>query len=347
MGAKGKTIGKAAIVLLIGGTALFFLAAKTVTFLFVPPVTRDAERTPVVVDIPNGATLREAAGQLRRNKLITSSGMFVAIGKLVGLERRVIPGEYAFHPQMRPLEILYMMKEGRVLQYEVTIPEGYSLAQIARTMEMKKLVPADEFIRRATDVEFIRSLGYDAGSLEGYLYPESHFFTKRTGVDGILKALVRRFESVYSPELKSRAAAIGMTQNQVVTLASIIEKESSSDAERPLVSSVFHNRLRRGIPLQSDPTVIYAIPNFNGNLTRKNLMLKSPYNTYRVRGLPPGPIANPGKASLLAALYPATSEYLYFVSKKDGTHFFSKSLSEHNKAVQKYQLRRSKTRKGP
>jgi UPF0755 protein len=242
---------------------------------------------------------------------------------------------------MLPLVIFVLKKSGRVVQYEITIPEGYTLAQISRVVEEKRLARSDEFIRRATDPVFLQSLGYDTDSLEGYLYPESYYFSKRVGSEGILRALVKRFEAVYTPEMEKRAEEIGMTRLEVVTLASIIEKETSVEEERPVVSAVFHNRIKKKIPLQSDPTVIYGLPHFNGNLTRKNLKNRSPYNTYRVKGLPPGPIANPGKASLWAALNPAPVEYLYFVSKNDGTHYFSKTLTEHNRAVQKYQRRRS------
>lgn len=336
--ARQKRIGRMAVVLLLIGTVFLFVVVQEVTFLYIPP---DRERVQKVLEIPEGTTLRETARLLFQNGLITSVESFVVVGKLLAIERRIIPGEYAFHTQMLPLEIIKLIKSGRVVQYEITIPEGYTLAQISRVVEEKSLVRSEEFIRRATDPVFIQSLGYDADSLEGYLYPESYYFSKRVGSDGILRALVKRFEAVYTPEMEKRAGEIGMTRLEVVTLASIIEKETAVEEERPLVSAVFHNRIKKKIPLQSDPTVIYGLPHFNGNLTRKNLRARSPYNTYRVKGLPPGPIANPGKASLLAALNPASSDYLYFVSKNDGTHYFSRTLAEHNRAVQKYQKHRS------
>jgi len=327
-----------AIALLLIGTVFLFGVVQEVTFLYIPP---DRERVQRVLEIPEGTTLRETARLLFQNGLITRVESFVVVGKLLAIERRIIPGEYAFHTQMLPLEIIGLIKSGRVIQYEITIPEGYALAQIGRVVEEKGLARADEFIRRATDPVFIQSLGYEADSLEGYLYPESYYFSKRVGSEGILRAMVKRFEAVYTPDMEKRADEIGMTRLEVVTLASIIEKETSVDEERPVVSAVFHNRIKKKIPLQSDPTVIYGLPHFNGNLTRKHLKIRSPYNTYRVKGLPPGPIANPGRASLWAALNPVSSEYLYFVSKNDGTHYFSRTLAEHNRAVQKYQRRRS------
>jgi UPF0755 protein len=336
---RQRRIGRVAVVFLLIGTVFLFVVVQEVTFLYIPP---DRERVQKVLEIPEGATLRETARLLFQNGLITGVESFVVVGKLLAIERRIIPGEYAFHTQMLPLEIIGLIKSGRVVQYEITIPEGYTLAQISRVVEEKKLARSEEFIRRATDPVFLQqSLGLDADSLEGYLYPESYYFSKRVGSEGILRAMVKRFETVYTPEMEKRAEEIGMTRQEVVTLASIIEKETSVDEERPVVSAVFHNRIKKKIPLQSDPTVIYGLPHFNGNLTRKNLKIRSPYNTYRVKGLPPGPIANPGKASLWAALNPASSDYLYFVSKNDGTHYFSKTLAEHNRAVQKYQRRRS------
>jgi peptidoglycan lytic transglycosylase G len=329
-----------AVALLLVGTALLFAVVQEVSFLYIPP---DRERTQKMLEIPEGTTLRETARLLFQNGLITSVQSFVVVGKLLAIEHRIIPGEYAFHTRMLPLEIIALIKSGRVIQYEITIPEGYTLSQISHLVEEKGLARSDEFIQQATDPAFIQSLGYDGHSLEGYLYPETYYFSKRVGSEGILRALVKRFEAVYSPAMDHQAKEIGMTRKEVVTLASIIEKETSVDGERPVISAVFHNRIKKNIPLQSDPTVIYALPHFDGNLTRRHLKTRSPYNTYRVKGLPPGPIANPGAASLWAAVNPAAVDYLYFVSKNDGTHHFSKTLAEHNRAVQKYQ--RSRTAK--
>ena len=158
--------------------------------------------------------------------------------------------------------------------------------------------------------------------------------------EDLIGAMVKRFREVFLPEWTLRAKALKMSVHQIITLASIIEKETGAAFERPLISSVFHNRLKKGMRLSSDPTVIYGIRNFNGNLTRKDLETVTPYNTYRIKGLPPGPIANPGIDSIKAALYPAETDYLYFVSKKDATHQFSTNLKDHNRAVRQYQLRR-------
>jgi UPF0755 protein len=204
-------------------------------------------------------------------------------------------------------------------------------------LQDKQLVDKEAIIKLSREPQFIRSLEIQANSLEGYLFPSTYYITRKTAPEEIIRMMVRAFQQIYTHEFEQRAQDLHLTQHQVVTLASIVEKETSLDEERPLVSAVFHNRLRRHIPLQSDPTVIYAVPNFDGNLKRVHLKMNSPYNTYRWPGLPPGPIANPGKAAIYAALYPASVDYLFFVSRNDGTHYFSRSLQEHNLAVGMYQ----------
>jgi UPF0755 protein len=242
---------------------------------------------------------------------------------------------------MQPLKLLEILKEGRVILHEIRIPEGYNARQVGRLLEEKGLLTQETFTPLIHDPDFIRRLGIDATSLEGYLFPETYYFSKHVQGEEVIETMVSRFKRAIPLEWSQRARELRLTEHQMVTLASIIEKETGVDDERPLISAVFHNRLKRHIPLQSDPTVIYALPDFTGNLTRKHLSRASPYNTYRVKGLPPGPIANPGAKSLEAALYPADVNYLYFVSKNDGSHYFSMTLVEHNRAVQYYQPRRS------
>ena len=181
-------------------------------------------------------------------------------------------------------------------------------------------------------------MGIPGKTVEGYLFPETYFFQKQASAEKIIRAMIGRFKSVFTKEWKNRAQELGFSVHEIVTLASIIEKETGVAKERSIISSVFHNRLEKGIRLASDPTVIYGIENFDGNLTRQDLRTRTPYNTYTNYGLPPGPIANPGKAALEAALYPADTPYLYFVAKPDNTHHFSTTLAEHNRAVRKYQL---------
>jgi UPF0755 protein len=177
-----------------------------------------------------------------------------------------------------------------------------------------------------------------AETFEGYLFPDTYLFPKDTTSEEIISTMVKRFRSVFKPEWKNRAEALGFSIHQVVTLASIVEKETGVASERPVISSVFHNRLKRKMRLESDPTVIYGIKDFDGNITKKHLAEPTPYNTYVIRGLPPGPIANAGVGAFEAVLFPADTKFLYFVSKKDTTHQFSTNIKDHNRAVRKYQL---------
>ncbi len=329
-------------VVLTISTLFLVLARPFLTFLYHSSPTIPGESREVLIDIPRGASLRQTANLLLEGGLISNADWFVAAGKILWIEHRIKPGEYLFHSEDLPVELIARLRAGDVLQVPVTIPEGFSIRQISEHLEQKGLAPGAEFIARAMDPGFVQTLGLPGPTLEGYVYPDSYFFTKQTGIDTILRTMVGRFHEVFTDEMKARGLEIGMTVHEVVTLASIIEKETGAAEERKRISSVFHNRLRKRIRLQSDPTVIYAIPNFDGNLTRKHLKFPSPYNTYYARGLPPGPIASPGKEALLAVLYPEKSAFLYFVSRNDGTHQFSRTLSEHNRAVDQYQRRRGR-----
>ena len=293
-----------------------------------------------IIDIPDGASFRQVAALLKREGVIASQWAFLLLGKLTAADRKILAGEYALHSGMRPPDILADMQNGRVVLHSVTIPEGLTAVQIADLLEQKGLAEKGEFIGLVHDRNFIRSLSLETASLEGYLFPDTYRFPRGEKVRDVIQTMVAGLWRVFTPELQTRAREVNMTPHQVLTLASLIEKETSVGEERALVSSVFHNRLKRRIPLQSDPTVIYGLAAFNGNLTKRDLAVASPYNTYRVAGLPPGPIAGPGADSIRAALYPASTNYLYFVARNDGTHKFSSTLIEHNRAVDKYQPRR-------
>ena len=294
-----------------------------------------------IVDIPDGMPLRQLAARLERERLIRSQTAFMLLGKLLGADRHIQAGEYAVHAGMRPRAMLADFMSGHVVLHPVTIPEGYTVVELAQVFAQQGVADPEALINLARDREFIRSLDIDAASLEGYLFPNTYKFARRTKAREVLKEMVQGLRNVLTPDLQQRAQDIHMTLHQVLTLASVIEKETGAEQEREMISSVFHNRLRRGIPLQSDPTVIYGLDYFDGNIRKKDLDSKSPYNTYRYRGLPPGPIANPGLGSIRAALYPAPTRHLYFVSRNDGTHEFSSTLAEHNRAVDKYQRRRA------
>lgn len=296
----------------------------------------------VIVNVRPGQTLRTTADILQQANLIKSRLKFILMSRIKGLDKHLKAGEYRFSAAMAPRQILEIMVKGEVNLHKLTVPEGYSIPQIAVLVENANFGSKIDFIKTATDTVLAGKNGIEAATFEGYLFPDTYFFPREVAMEQIISAMVNRFWSVFTPEWKERAKDLGFTVHQIVTLASIIEKETGAAFERPIISSVFHNRLKKGMRLESDPTVIYGLKIFDGNLTRKHLSTHTPYNTYKIRGLPAGPIANPGRASLEAALYPESSAFIYFVSKKDNTHYFSTNLKEHNQAVRKYQLRRKK-----
>jgi len=293
-----------------------------------------------VITVLPGQHFKMIASQLEEAGIIGDSLRFKLFARFKGYDKRIKAGEYRLSAALSPKQVLEIMVSGKVALYKITIPEGYNLVQIAGIVSKMGLAEASVFIQSATDPAIVKALGVEADSLEGYLFPDTYHFPKGLPLDEIMDTMVNRFLEIFSTEWQERARQMDMNVHQVVTLASIIEKETGAAFERPLISSVFHNRLAKGMRLSSDPTVIYGIEDFNGNLTRKHLKTKTPYNTYLNKGLPPGPIANPGLASLEAALYPAETDYLYFVSKKDSTHQFSTTFKEHDRAVRKYQLRK-------
>jgi UPF0755 protein len=304
------------------------------------PAVPTQERPPSkVVMIPDGSTFQFVAALLERERLIKSRSAFVLLGKSQSADRKVHAGEYELNPGMTPAEILSKLLNGHVLLHPLTIPEGLTITQIADLVSQQGLTDRAEFLRLAKDRAFIASLGIRAETLEGYLYPDTYKFPRSVKAQEVLVAMVEQLRQMVGADLLARMQELKMTMHEVLTLASVIEKETGSGGERPEISAVFHNRLKKHIPLQSDPTVIYGLPSFDGNLHKKDLSSPSPYNTYRVQGLPPGPIANPGIQAIRATLYPSDSRSLYFVSRNDGTHKFSTTLMEHNQAVEKYQRR--------
>lgn len=277
---------------------------------------------------------------LHQKGIINHPVKFKLFARIKGYDRRIKAGEYFLSSAMPPKQILEILVSGKVRLHRLTIPEGYSLRQVARVVSRAGFGTEATFLKAATDPDLVHSKGIDAQTFEGYLFPDTYDFSKDATPEKILSTMVKRFWAVFKPEWKNRAKTLGFTIHQIVTLASIIEKEAGVAGERPIISSVYHNRLKRRMRLESDPTVIYGIKDFNGNITRKHLAEHTPYNTYKIKGLPPGPIANAGIEAIEAALYPADTRFLYFVSKKDNTHKFSTNIKDHNRAVRKYQLRK-------
>ncbi|MBD0315765.1 MAG: endolytic transglycosylase MltG [Nitrospiraceae bacterium] len=328
------------LVLLTAVVAIAGLAGyQMIQWVNTPLVPPSAHPAPKIVLIPHGAPFHQVASLLDRERLIKSRMGFSILGKVRDAERKIHPGEYELSPAMRPADILDVLVSGRVVLHPVTIPEGYTMVQIADVLAQQHITDPAEFMRLTRDPQFIRSLGISAETLEGYLFPDTYRFARPSQARDVVRAMVDQWSHVFNEEWRARAKELDLTPHEVLTLASVIEKETGAGDERPQISSVFHNRLKRKIPLQSDPTVIYGLTTFDGNLHKTDLSHPSPYNTYRWTGLPPGPIASPGAQSIRAALYPVPSAYLYFVSRNDGTHQFSATLVEHNKAVEQYQKR--------
>ena len=295
---------------------------------------------PQAIEIKQGSSFARIAVQLQTAGVVSDVRRFTLLARWRKATAQVHAGEYLFETSATPDQILARLVAGDIRKFQVTIPEGFNLQEISDRLGKTGVGSAQEFLSLCRDEVFIKELGIEATSLEGYLFPETYTYTSSTTSRQLLSAMVEQLDSQITEELLENAAALKLDRHQLITLASIVQKEAGNLMEMPLISSVFHNRLKRGMPLQADPTVIYGVADFDGNLTRKHLNTPTPYNTYRMRGLPPGPIASPGGFALHATASPAEGEDLYFVARGDGTHEFNATLKEHNRAVRRYQLRR-------
>ncbi|MBU1183298.1 MAG: endolytic transglycosylase MltG [Proteobacteria bacterium] len=300
------------------------------------------DKTVKILTVGKRESFNVTIANLSEAGIIKDPIRFKLLALIKRYDTKIKAGEYALSSLMPPAVILDMMVRGKTYLHKVTIPEGYNLRQIAAVISGAGFGTEEDFIKKTTDPSFVSNKGIEAKSLEGYIYPDTYYFPKDESVEDIVSAMVERLWAVFKPEWKERANELGFSIHQIITLASIIEKETGDKHERELISSVFYNRLKKGMRLETDPTVIYGIKKFDGNITRKHLSTKTPYNTYQIEGLPPGPIASPGYDSIKASLYPAETPYIFFVSKNDGTHYFSANFKEHNRAVNKYQRSKDK-----
>jgi UPF0755 protein len=293
------------------------------------------------VDIPAGSGSSSIGDRLVAGGVIRDRATYRLALWLSGEGRHLKAGEYRFDRTLTPFEVIDKLARGDVYVIHLTLPEGLTIAEMAKLFESHGLGPASAFVEAAKNAALVGDLDPAAKDLEGYLFPETYALPRKTDADKLIRMMVTRFEHVFTPELRQAAASRNLSVRQAVTLASIVEKETARAEERPLVAAVFVNRLALRMPLQTDPTVIYALQRagtYTGNLRREDLAVDSPYNTYRYPGLPPGPIASPGRASLDAAVHPADADFLYFVSRNDGSHEFARTLDEHNRNVHKYQV---------
>jgi len=333
-----KKLGIAILLILI----FVFIGAAGVYLNIVRYAQKSPNAAPVeqMVVVQSGQGFKALSTFLHQKGMILHPVKFRLFARIKGYDKRIKAGEYMLSSAMTPKKILETMVDGKVYLHRLTIPEGYTLRQIAQAVETEGLASEADFLKAATNTDLVHANGIDAQTFEGYLFPDTYYFPMGITPEDIISTMVKRFWSVFKPEWEEQAKILGLTIHQVITLASIIEKETAVADERPIISSVFHNRLKRNMRLESDPTVIYGMGDYNGNITRKDLERPTPYNTYTIKGLPPGPISNTGVKAIEAALYPADTKFLYFVSRNDRTHHFSTNFRDHNRAVRKYQLSR-------
>lgn len=294
-----------------------------------------------IVEIPQGSGTADIGRRLVDAGVVRDEWSFRAAIWWTGDARNLKAGEYRFDRPVSALAVVEKIARGDVYGRRVTFPEGLTIAEMAKIYESQRLGTAADFIAASRDVSLVAELDPRASDLEGYLFPETYTLPRGLPAPRLIGMMVGRFRAVFTDAMRQQAAAQGLTVRQVVTLASLVEKETAQPGERPLVAAVYRNRLEKGMGMQADPTVVYALQKagrYDGNIRREDLAFDSPYNTYKYAGLPPGPIASPGKASLEAALAPADAEYVYFVSRNDGTHVFATTLDEHNRNVQKFQV---------
>lgn len=312
---------------------IIFLATQIIIFASIP---RGTDSTLVNIVVKSGTSLYSIANKLKEEDLIYSSHLFVLCSLLY--RGKLIAGEYALKKDMSTIGIVRKMGRGERNIYTLKIVEGYNMFNVADMVDRSRIMKSAEFLALVKNHGYLRKVGIMSDSIEGYLVPDTYYYSKEIEAEYFIEKIVQRsFKFFAKEDIKKRMEEMGFDIHKTLTLASMIEKEAKLKEEKPFISAVFHNRLNKGMPLDCDPTVIYGTGTFDSPISRSNLNRYTPYNTYTFKGLPKGPICNPDKNSITAALYPAQVDYLYFVSKNDGTHVFSKDMKEHNRFVAMYQ----------
>jgi len=325
------------IVFLVGGPVFFGM----LTWVRMTEPYKGYTDPELFVQVPQGAGTTQIGQALVQAGIVKDQWTFRGALLWTRTTRLLKAGEYRFDRPMTAIDVVERIARGDVYTRRLTFPEGLTIVEMAKLYESRGFGQAQQFIDATRDASPIRDLDPQATDLEGYLVPETYALARTTPASKLVAMMVNRFRSVFNDELRREVKEQGLTVRQIVTLASLIEKETGNTEERPVVAAVYRNRVKTGMGMQADPTIIYALEKagrWDGNIHKQDLAFDSPYNTYKYPGLPPGPIASPGKASLEAAVLPADVPYLYFVSRNDGTHVFAKTLTEHNRNVQKYQV---------
>jgi UPF0755 protein len=339
LGQKGSY--KFGIILILVALCVGVPTVRLALFAMTP--LQSGAQTSSIIEIHKGQNPHEVTKILLAQGAISDTTHFFWLGRLTRQWKHIKAGEYRVSPSMSPLDLMEVLTSGISIAHPVTVREGENMYEIADDIAAKKLASRDHFLSLCKDSAFIASLDVfkteAPATLEGFLFPDTYFFNRALTDSEMIKQMVRHYFDFWSKKQQDRARELGMSRNEITTLASMIEKETGAPEERAVISSVFHNRLKKHMKLQSDPTTIYGMwSRYKGKIHKSDLSVKNDYNTYSVSALPIGPIGNPGKEALSAALYPTESPYLYFVSHNDGTHQFSRTFEEHNQAVQKFQI---------
>ncbi len=314
--------------------AVLFVSILFISWIFLPFYNS----APINILIPAGADSFEIANILRQQAVIKNKFLFILLSKVLNWEKDLKAGNYEFSSS-NMIDVLGKLKKGGIKRSRVTIPEGLPGWEVSQILEKEKIIKKNDFLALVNDPgifkeEFFFLLSVE--SLEGYLYPDTYYFFVEENEVQVIRKFLLRFQEIVLPLYEEKIPRNDLSAEEIIILASIVEKEAQINLEKPIIAAVFHNRLEKGMKLRADPTVKYALGNFQERLTYEDLTVSSPYNTYVYHGLPPGPICNPGKDSIYAVLYPDEVDYLYFVAKGDGTHKFSDTYEEHLKAVHKY-----------
>jgi len=319
--------------------ALFLVRSCLLTllvwYLFCLFVPVGSGKNPRDISFPTGSGIRKLAQELKTAGIVRSSWHFILVARLRGEARLLKAGDYRFNDAMTTADILHKLVSGDVDYRRFALPEGYSIFQAAELLEQRGYFKKDAFLEKCRDKSLLGRLGIRADSVEGYLYPATYNLGRNETAEQLIEEMVGQFKKAYA-RIEGEAGKPELPRSEIMTLASIIEKEAVAPEEKPLIASVFYNRLSLGMPLQSDPTAVYSIRAFAGKVTKADILRHTPYNTYLIPRLPPGPIGNPGADAIRAALFPARTSYLYFVARQNGTHQFSRTLEEHNRAVANY-----------